>query len=41
VVGRLAGAGVAIERGITDETFGRSILLRDPDGTPLQINEHG
>ena len=39
-VRRLEEAGVTIERGIRDETFGRSILLRDPDGTPIQINEH-
>ena len=40
VVSRLETAGVAIERGIQDETFGRSILLRDPSGNPVQVNEH-
>jgi catechol-2,3-dioxygenase len=40
IVARLEAAGVAIERGISDEAFGRSILLRDPDGTALQVNEH-
>jgi len=41
LVRRLDEAGVAIERGISEETFGRSIVLRDPDGTALQVNEHG
>jgi catechol-2,3-dioxygenase len=40
VVDRLDELGVAVERGITDETFGRSILLRDPDGNAVQVNEH-
>jgi catechol-2,3-dioxygenase len=40
LVARLDTAGVGIERGIQDETFGRSILLRDPDGNPVQVNEH-
>jgi predicted enzyme related to lactoylglutathione lyase len=37
---RLAAAGVTPARGIQDETFGRSLLLADPDGSALQINEH-
>ena len=40
VVARLQGAGVPLERGIGDESFGRSILLRDLDGMPLQVNEY-
>ena len=27
-------------RGIADEAFGRSLVLRDPDGTLIQVNEH-
>lgn len=37
---RLAGAGIEIERPIQDEPFGRSLVVRDPDGSPIQINEH-
>jgi catechol 2,3-dioxygenase-like lactoylglutathione lyase family enzyme len=40
VVTRLEAAGLVLERGIKDEAFGRSILLRDPDGSPVQVNEH-
>lgn len=40
VVSRLEAAAIGIERGIQDETFGRSILVRDPDGSLVQINEH-
>jgi predicted enzyme related to lactoylglutathione lyase len=40
VVARLGNSGVEPERGIQDETFGRSILLRDPAGNPVQVNEH-
>lgn len=32
--------GLTLEREISDEAFGRSILIRDPDGLPIQINEH-
>lgn len=31
---------VDVVRGIQDETFGRSLLLTDPDGTVIQVNEH-
>jgi catechol-2,3-dioxygenase len=31
---------IEVLRGIQDETFGRSILLSDPDGTVIQVNEH-
>jgi hypothetical protein len=27
-------------RDITDEAFGRSIVLADPDGVTIQVNEH-
>ena len=40
VVDHLKSGGVVLEREITDEAFGRSILVRDPDGLPIQINEH-
>lgn len=40
VVARLSDHGIEATRGISDETFGRSIVLEDPDGTPVQINEH-
>lgn len=40
VAERLRAAGVALEREITDEAFGRSIQVRDPDGLVIQINEH-
>jgi catechol 2,3-dioxygenase-like lactoylglutathione lyase family enzyme len=36
---RLAGE-LPVARGVADEAFGRSIVLRDPDGRDLQINEH-
>jgi catechol 2,3-dioxygenase-like lactoylglutathione lyase family enzyme len=29
-----------LARGIADEAFGRSLVLRDPDGLRLQVNEH-
>lgn len=31
---------VEVVRGIQDETFGRSLLVADPDGTFIQVNEH-
>jgi catechol-2,3-dioxygenase len=37
---RLADHGIEPQQGIQDETFGRSIVLHDPDGTPVQVNEH-
>ena len=30
----------AVDRPIADEQFGRSVVLRDPDGLALQVNEH-
>jgi hypothetical protein len=29
------------EREISDESFGRSLRVRDPDGLLVQINQHG
>jgi hypothetical protein len=29
-----------LHRGIADEAFGRSVVVRDPDGTLIQVNEH-
>ncbi|MCC6805108.1 MAG: VOC family protein [Anaerolineae bacterium] len=40
VVSYLSAQGVTPENAITDESFGRSILVRDPDGLLIQINEH-
>jgi catechol-2,3-dioxygenase len=31
---------IEITRAIRDEVFGRSVLLTDPDGNPVQLNEH-
>lgn len=33
-------AGVPLYREITDEAFGRSLAVKDPDGLLIQINEH-
>jgi catechol 2,3-dioxygenase-like lactoylglutathione lyase family enzyme len=30
----------ALARGIADEAFGRSIVLLDPNGLQIQVNEH-
>ena len=35
----LAGAA-PLARGIADEAFGRSLVLRDPNGLEIQVNEH-
>ena len=40
VVARLAEVGIHPEAAIAQQPFGRSVLLRDPDGAPVQINEH-
>ena len=37
---RLDAAGIHPARNISDEAFGRSFLVLDPDGLPIQINEH-
>jgi catechol 2,3-dioxygenase-like lactoylglutathione lyase family enzyme len=36
---KLVADGVEIERQVTDEAFGRSMVIRDPDGLSVQINE--
>ena len=36
---RLAAAGVEILRGAADEGFGYQLILRDPDGYPVKINQ--
>jgi catechol 2,3-dioxygenase-like lactoylglutathione lyase family enzyme len=30
----------ALARPIADEAFGRSLIIRDPDGLEIQVNEH-
>ena len=40
LVKQLKTAGMVLEREISDETFGRSIQVCDPDGLIIQINEH-
>ncbi|MFQ5968362.1 MAG: VOC family protein [Acidimicrobiia bacterium] len=40
VVEHLRLAGIEPDRGIQDEAFGRSLVVRDPDGLPIQINQH-
>jgi catechol 2,3-dioxygenase-like lactoylglutathione lyase family enzyme len=40
VVDQLHRGSIQLEREIADETFGRSIQVRDPDGMLIQINEH-
>ena len=37
---QLATAGIDVARGIQDEPFGRSMVVEDPDGLRIQINEH-
>ncbi|MDE0527231.1 MAG: hypothetical protein OXH85_00800 [Truepera sp.] len=36
----LAGLGITPLGNIADEAFGRSLLLGDPAGLTIQINEH-
>lgn len=33
-------AGISPTRGIADEAFGRSVVVSDPDGLAIQVNEH-
>lgn len=40
VLAELEAAGATIVRGITDEPFGRSLVVADPDGLALQVHEH-
>lgn len=37
---RLQAADIPIVRPVTDEEFGRSMVIRDPDGLMIQFNEH-
>jgi catechol 2,3-dioxygenase-like lactoylglutathione lyase family enzyme len=39
IVERLAGHGIEASP-IETQPFGRSTVVRDPDGLPIQINEH-
>ena len=41
VAARLRAAGHGLEREISDESFGRSLRVRDPDGLLVQVNAHG
>ncbi|QBD77131.1 VOC family protein [Ktedonosporobacter rubrisoli] len=37
---RLIAAGIPLERFVSDEAFGYSLVIRDPDGLHIQINQH-
>lgn len=37
---RLEAAGISIAKPICEEDFGRSLVVVDPDGTAIQVNEH-
>lgn len=37
---RLAQADVVVRRDIEHEPFGRSMVIEDPDGLAIQVNEH-
>jgi catechol 2,3-dioxygenase-like lactoylglutathione lyase family enzyme len=40
VVDRMRAAGYEPETEITDESFGRSFTIRDPEGLLIQVNEN-
>ena len=40
VLSRADEHGLEIVRGIADEAFGRSLIVKDPDGLQIQVNEH-
>ena len=40
LVESLRAKGITPARGIIDEAFGRSLVVRDPDGLLIQIDEH-
>ncbi len=40
VITDLQAAGIEPSGEICDQPFGRSVTVRDPDGLPIQINEH-
>jgi predicted enzyme related to lactoylglutathione lyase len=40
VMVRLEASGIAVAKPIATEDFGRSLVIVDPDGTAIQVNEH-
>lgn len=40
IASQLEAAGLVPEQPITDEAFGRTLRVRDPDGNTIQIGEH-
>jgi hypothetical protein len=40
VIQQLSANGITVQSKITDEAYGRSLLLHDPDGNPIMINEY-
>jgi predicted enzyme related to lactoylglutathione lyase len=40
VIKQLSANGNIVQSKITDEAYGRSLLLHDPDGNPIMINEY-
>ena len=40
VAERLKDSGISLHREISDEAFGRSLQIKDPDDLVIQINEH-
>ena len=38
---RVSGAGIEPVEEIRPQPFGRSVLFRDPEGLPIQVNEYG
>ena len=36
----LAGWNIHVAGGLEEQPFGRSMVIHDPDGLPIQINEH-
>lgn len=40
IVADWEAGGIAPTRGISDEAFGRSVTVTDPDGLAIQVNEH-
>lgn len=40
VQAQLEAVGIAVPDGVTEQPFGRSMTVVDPDGLRIQINEH-
>ena len=40
IIASLKASGINVTNEIADEAFGRSLIIRDPDGLGIQINEH-